>query len=141
MTNLCAYGRNGFHFHSASSPLRQPNVTLTGRAAGYNSVILATGLQGQRPGEAESDGKMRRVKDRVAGEVPVFSPLNLWPLARKPGSLISGIVDLVSFFSPYSIFFSFQFVTIFKNIEPRCSHFKSPSVYFVALYMYLHVNR
>lgn len=52
-------------------------MTLTGRAAGYNSVILATGLQGERPGEAESDGKMRRVKDRVAGAIPVFLPLNL----------------------------------------------------------------
>lgn len=45
------------HFHLASSLLTQPNVTLTGRAVGCKAVILATGLQGERAGEAER-GKM-----------------------------------------------------------------------------------
>lgn len=84
MISRCAYGRNRFHFHPAPGPLRQPNVTLTGRAAGYSAVILATRLQGERPGEAERDGKTRRAKDGVAGLVPVFSPLSL-SSALAPG--------------------------------------------------------
>lgn len=50
MISLCAYGRNHIHFHSASGTLRQPSVTLTGRAAGCGAVILATGLQRERSG-------------------------------------------------------------------------------------------
>lgn len=83
MISLCARGMHRFHFHSASSPPRQPNVTLTGRAAGYSAVILATGLQGGRQKEMERRGEQ---KDGVAGAVPVFSlpPLSL-PSAFAPG--------------------------------------------------------
>lgn len=84
MISLCAYRRNRFHFHSASGSLHQPNVTLTGRAAGYSAVILVTSLLGERLGEAERDGKMRRVKDGVAGVVPVFLPKSLYS-ALAPG--------------------------------------------------------
>lgn len=59
-------------------------MTLTGRAAGCNAVILATSLQGERPGEAERDGKMRRAMDGVAGVVP----------APPTGSSINQIVML-----------------------------------------------
>lgn len=54
-------------FYLSSGSLRQPNVTLTGRAAGDSTVILASGLQGGRGG---------RGMDGVAGLLPVPAPLH-----------------------------------------------------------------
>ena len=77
--SLCAYGMHHIHFHSPSGTLRQPNVTLTGRAAGYRAVILATGLQGGRSG-----GRKRWIDEESVGWSG-FSPLLSLSSVLAPG--------------------------------------------------------
>lgn len=62
MISFCTYGRSHIHLDSASGTLCQPNVTLTGRAAGCGAVILATGLWGERSG-----GRKRWIDEESKG--------------------------------------------------------------------------
>lgn len=121
MISPCAYGRNHIHFNSASGTLCQPNVTLTGRAAGCRAVILATGLQ------RESGGRKRWIDEESVGWSgwsgscfpPPESFLSPCPRLENQAHWSLKFLMLSGFYFPLTlIFFSHLSVTILQLLSP-----------------------